>query len=323
MNPPIRLGFVVKVLGRAGLKEHDSRRWQNNPHLSVSLAYLRDIFEYLRSQRIGMYRMSSDLAPYASHPDMPQFHNQLDDCAAELALMGDLAREIRLRLSFHPSQYIILNSADEALTARSVWDLRIQAELLERMALGPEAVVVLHVGGVYEGYEPARERFVRRFEQLPETVQRRLVLENDDTRFGVADTAWIHARTGIRLVFDNLHHHNHNPDQMPLRDALALCLATWPVDVRPKIHFSSPRTEMRIIERQDKATGKRVEELQQPVWTRHSDFIHPFEFIDFLRAADGLRPFDVMLECKAKDLALLRLRDDLARYAPDLRERVT
>ena len=60
----MRLGFAVKVLGQGGLKETDSRRWQNNPHLSVSLAYLRDIFEYLRGQRIRMYRISSDLAPY-------------------------------------------------------------------------------------------------------------------------------------------------------------------------------------------------------------------------------------------------------------------
>ncbi|MEZ4770052.1 MAG: UV DNA damage repair endonuclease UvsE [Caldilineales bacterium] len=323
MTLPIRLGFVVKVLGRAGLKEHDSRRWQNNPHLSVSLAYLRDIFEYLRAGQITMYRISSDLAPYATHPDMPQFHNQLDECAAELAVVGDLARAIGLRLSFHPSQYVILNSPDEALTAKSVWDLRVQAEILDRMALGPEAVVVTHVGGIYEGREPARERFVRRWEQLSPVVQERLVLENDDVRFGVADTLWIHRRTGIRLVFDNLHHHNHNPDGIPLRDALASCLATWPADVRPKIHFSSPRTEMRIVQRQDKETGRKVDELQQPVWTRHSDFIHPFEFIDFLRAAADLRPFDVMLECKAKDLALLRLRDDLARYAPDLQDRVT
>ena len=65
----MRLGFAVKVLGRAGLKEHDSRRWQNSPHLSVSLAYLRDIFEYLRAQEIGLYRMSSELAPYLTHPD--------------------------------------------------------------------------------------------------------------------------------------------------------------------------------------------------------------------------------------------------------------
>ncbi|MEI2689577.1 MAG: hypothetical protein V9H69_07615 [Anaerolineae bacterium] len=107
----MRLGFAVKVIGQAGLKEHDSRRWQNNPHLSVSLVYLRDIFEYLRRERITMYRMSSDLAPYLTHPELTQFHGQLDECAAELAAMGQLAREIGLRLSLHPSQYVVLNVA--------------------------------------------------------------------------------------------------------------------------------------------------------------------------------------------------------------------
>jgi UV DNA damage endonuclease len=314
----MRLGFPVKVLGQAGLKEHDSRRWQNNPHLSVSLAYLRDIFEYLRRERIAMYRVSSDLAPYLTHPELTQFHGQIEECSAELAAMGQLAREIGLRLSFHPSQYVVLNAPDEALVAKSALDVVTQAALLERMGLDDEAVVVLHVGGVYDSRERARERFVTAFQRLPEPARRRLVLENDDTRFGVADTLWIHERTGIRLVFDNLHHHNCNPELWPLRDALAACLATWPADVRPKVHFSSPRTEMRVAEQQDPQTGRRVQVLQAPLWTRHSDYIHPFEFIAFLRDAAGLRPFDVMLEAKGKDLALLRLRADVQRYAPDL-----
>ena len=84
----MHLGFVVKPLARPELKSHDSRRWQNHPHLSVSLAYLRDVFTYLAAARIGMYRMSSDLAPYATHPDMPQFHRQVEACAAELAEIG-------------------------------------------------------------------------------------------------------------------------------------------------------------------------------------------------------------------------------------------
>lgn len=314
----MRLGFPVKVLGQAGLKEHDSRRWQNNPHLSVSLAYLRDIFEYLRRERIAMYRISSDLAPYLTHPELTQFHGQLDECAADLAAMGQLAQEIGLRLSFHPSQYVVLNAPDEALAAKSALDVVTQAEMLDRMGLDDEAVVVLHIGGVYEGRERARERFVLAFERLPEHARRRLVLENDDTRFGVADTLWIHERTGVRLIFDNLHHHNFNPERMPLREALAACLATWPATVRPKVHFSSPRTEMRVAEQMDPAIGRRVQVLQAPLWTRHSDYIHPFEFIAFLREAAGLRPFDVMLEAKAKDLALLRLREDVQRYAPDL-----
>jgi UV DNA damage endonuclease len=53
---------------------------------------------------------------------------------------------------------------------------------------------------------------------------------------------------------------------------------------------------------------------------QHSDFIDPFTLIDLLRnaRAANLRPFDIMLEAKAKDLALLRLREQLARFAPDL-----
>ena len=310
----MRLGFVVKPLARPELRSHDSRRWQNSPHLSVSLAYLRDVFTYLAEAKISMYRISSELAPYATHPDMPQFHRQVEQCAAELAQVGAIARSLDLRLSFHPAQHIVLNAPGPDLVARSAADLVVQAAILDTMGLGPEAVVVIHVGGVYGDREAARERFARNYEALPEAARRRLVLENDDVRFGVADTLWVHERTGIRLVFDNLHHRLNNPDGRPSRDALAACLATWPADVRPKIHFSSPRTEWLV----DGGDGSQPAEVRQTRWNYHSDYVNPFEFIDFLRMAEGLRPFDVMLEVRAKDLALRQLRDDLARFAPDL-----
>ena len=51
---------------------------------------------------------------------------------------------------------------------------------------------------------------------------------------------------------------------------------------------------------------------------QHADFINPHEFAALIGAARGLPPFDIMLEAKAADLALLRLREDLARYAPEL-----
>lgn len=314
----MRLGFAVKVWGRAGLKASDNRRWQNRPHLSVSLAYLRDVFAYLESSGIRMYRMSAGLAPYLTHPDLPQFHSQLDECEAELAFAGTLARERGIRLSLHPCQYVVLNAPDEARAARGVAELNALAGILDRMRVGQEAVVVVHVGGVYGNHEQARAVFARRYEHLPVATRQRLALENDDTRFGVADTWWIHQRTGIRLVFDNLHHANHNPDGMPEQEALTWCLSTWPDGVRPKVHFSCPRTEMRVVERRDALTGRRGPALQEPVWTRHSDYINPFEFIAFGRATRTLGAFDVMVEAKAKDLAVLRLRADLHRFAPDL-----
>ena len=67
-------------------------------------------------------------------------------------------------------------------------------------------------------------------------------------------------------------------------------------------------------------TKKKSKHFVAPVFTGHADFCNPFEFATFMRVAEGL-DFDVMLEAKAKDLALLRLRPDLLRYAPDVAER--
>ena len=314
----MRLGFVVKPLARPELKSHDSRRWQNHPHLSVSLAYLRDVFHYLVEARIGMYRISSELAPYATHPEMTEFHGQVDECAAELAQVGEIARAADLRLSFHPAQHVVLNSPEPRLVAQSAADLIVQATILDRMGMGPEAVIVTHLGGIYADREAARARFVENLTALPETAWRRLALENDDVRFSIADTLWVHEQTGIKLVFDSLHHRLNNPAGIAPRQALALCLKTWPAEIRPKVHFSTPRTEW-LIE-QKTQTGEPA--VRHARWAYHSDYVNPFEFIDFLCMTDGLRPFDIMLEVRAKDLALVRLRKDLARFAPELAARL-
>ncbi len=319
----MRLGFVAKPLARPELKSHDSRRWQNGPHLRVSLAYLRDVFGYLAAAGITMYRMSSELAPYATHPDMPQFHRQVAESLTELAEVGAQARQAGIRLSFHPGQHIVLNSPDDEQAARSVEDLVVQSSILDAMGAGPEGVVVVHAGGVYGDIAAARDRFVRRYLALPQVARDRLVLENDDTRFGVSDVLWIHERTGVPLVFDNLHHRLHNPDGRPATEAIATCLRTWPHGVRPKMHFSSPRTEW-IVEERGEGQPPAV---RRPRWAYHSDYVNPFEFIDFLHSALSasarrVPDFDVMLEVRAKDLALLQLREDLARFAPGLAARL-
>jgi UV DNA damage endonuclease len=317
---PLRFGFAVKILGEPGLKSNDSRRWQNEPHLRVSLGYLSAIFDYLERHKITMYRMSSDLAPYMTHPDLPRFHNQIEECRDELRRIGARARAQGLRLSFHPSQYVVVNSPDPDLVRKSIADLEAQARLLDAMDLGQEAVVVVHVGGVYGNKATGRDRWVASYEQLPEAARRRLVLENDDTRFSVADILDIHERTGVRLIFDYQHHWCNNPEGIDLREGLERCVRSWPAGVRPKIHYSSPRTEMRTMKRVVAGT-RRSEEVQlPPIWTGHADYLNPFEFVTFMRMAADLE-FDVMLEAKVKDLALRRVRQDLARYAPDVGRR--
>ena len=110
-----RLGFAVKVLGDGGLPSHDTRRWQSGPHLRHSLERLRRILDYLDSNDIRMYRVATALAPYASHPELTQFHGQVAECAEELAAVGELVRARDIRLSSHPGQYTVLNSTDAAV----------------------------------------------------------------------------------------------------------------------------------------------------------------------------------------------------------------
>jgi UV DNA damage endonuclease len=306
----VRLGFAVKVLGDGGLPSHDARRWQSGPHLRTSLEYLTAILDYLERHDIRMYRMATALAPYASHPDLPQFGSQVEECAAELAAVGARARERDVRLSTHPGQYTVLNSESAEVRDAAVAELEVQAALLDAMELGPEAVVVLHVGGAAGGLHAGADRFLAGFERLSERARARLVVENDDRVYGLRDALGVAERAGIPLVFDLHHHHCHDPEGIDDREALELALGTWPDGVTPKIHFSSPRLD---VGEKRRRVGRRVERIPVlPDLRLHADLIDPIAFEAFLRhVADGLA-FDVMLEAKAKDLALLRLRDQLA-----------
>ncbi|HSH39548.1 MAG TPA: UV DNA damage repair endonuclease UvsE [Chthoniobacterales bacterium] len=310
----------MKVLGAGGLKSNDTRRWQQKPHLRVSLRYLDNILDHLEANDIRMYRMSSDLAPYVTHPDMPQFHGMIEECADELKAMGKRARALDVRLSFHPSQFIVLNSPDPVLVQKSVADLAAQTEMLDRMELGSEAVVVVHAGGTYGDTDTGCARWVETYKLLSPAIRRRLVLENDDLRYSAADVLKIHRKTGVPLIFDHQHFWCHNPEQLDLRETVEEFVASWPKGVRPKIHFSSPRTELRQLKRKVPKTRKKKIVLQPPIWTGHADFCQPFEFISMMRLLRVLE-FDVMIEAKSKDLALMRLRRDLQRYAPDVAER--
>jgi len=113
---------------------------------------------------------------------LPRFHRQIEECAEELRALGESARALDLRLSFHPSQFIVLNSPDPVLVQKSIADLAAQTEMLDRMELEGEAVVVVHAGGSYGDREGGCRRWIEIYKTLSPAIRRRLVLENDDVR---------------------------------------------------------------------------------------------------------------------------------------------
>jgi UV DNA damage endonuclease len=301
-----RLGFAVKVLGNGGMKSNDARRWQSGPHLSRSLELLDGVFDYLDDVDIRVYRLSSSTVPYGTHPDLPQldYRRQIGECEEELARLGEKARRLGLRLSTHPGQYSVLSSPDPEIARKARLDVEQDTLLLDALGAGPEGVVVIHVGGVYGDARASLDRWVSSFEALSDSARSRLVVEHDERCFDLSDVLELHERAGVPVVFD-LHHHRCNPasGREDVAGALTAALDTWPAGIRPKVHVSSPRTEFRSV-------GGRQ---RPPLLDQHADFLSPWDLLTLLDAAD--RPLDVMVEAKAKDLAVLSVRRSLERLA--------
>lgn len=312
MTHPYRLGFAVKVLGGPDgkpLRTSDARRWQSGPHLRHSIELLDAAFDLLDARDLRVFRMSSSTVPYGTHPDLPQldYRRQIDDCRDGLARLGEKARRYGLRLSTHPGQYTVLNSPDPDTARKAAADLEQDAALLDALGAGPEAVVVLHVGGVYGDRRAALDRFATAHTRLSDRARARVAIEHDERAFDLAEVVDLAQRTGARAIFD-LHHHrcNRAPSLYEHADAMAATFATWPQGVRPKVHLSSPRTELRSVKRG----------VVAPLLDQHADFVTPWDLEELLRAAPG--PVDVMIEAKAKDLAVDWLRAQLERVAPEL-----
>jgi UV DNA damage endonuclease len=298
----VRLGFPEKVLAEGGLRERDGRRRQSGPHLRTSIGYVHAIVDQLERLDLRFYRISQGLAPYASHPDLPQFHDQVRECAEELAALGARFRAAGIRVTMHTNPFVVLSSEREAVLATAIRELDWQAALFDAMGMGPESVIVVHVGSAGAG---SHERFLRGVDGLPGHARARIVLENDDRAHDLAATLRLAERAGLRVVLDVMHHRILDRGAIGEAEALRLALATWPAGQLPKIHFSSPKTQA------EEGAGGRP---RYPRIVAHADLVDVLDFERFLRgpAVAAGRDFDVMVEARLKDLAVLHLREQLA-----------
>jgi UV DNA damage endonuclease len=235
-------------------------------------------------------RITSDLVPFASHPVCA--FPWADEFAGRFAAIGGVMRRSGMRISMHPDQFTLINSPDPAIFRRSAAELAYHARVLDLLGLDRTAKIQIHTGGVYGDKTASRERFCARFVLLDEKIRRRLVVENDDRHYAVADCLAISRRTGIPVLFDSLHHQLNNNGEDPAT-ALGLAAATWKQgDGPPMVDYSS--------QRRDERRGSHAESI---------DLKHFSRFIAATQAFD----FDVMLEIKDKERSALRARRFLAK----------
>jgi UV DNA damage endonuclease len=225
-----------------------------------------------------------------THPDVGYSLEELPDSDLVM-LMLEKVRHVTvvndIRLSFHPDQFVVLSSPHPAVVTNSIRELEYQAQLAE--AVGAD-VINIHAGGVYGDKLAALRRFCQVFPGLPDSVKSRLTLENDDVSYTVRDLLPVCEMLSIPLVYD-VHHHRCNADGLSVEEATRLAGETWQRLGREQYcHISSPRAGWE--------GGN-----HRP----HGDYIDP---VDFPGCWLG-REMTVDVEAKAKELAVVRLMDDL------------
>jgi len=237
---------------------------------------------------IGAFRVNSQILPLRTHPEVGYRLSDLPGAADLRQGFDDCARQARawgLRLSFHPDQFVVLSSPDRDVGRRSVEELLYQAEVAEW--LGAE-VINIHGGGAYGQKTAALARLRDAITALPETLRRRLTLENDDRVHTPQDLLPVCRDAGVPLVYD-VHHHRCRPDELDVAAATGAALATWN-GREPWFHLSSPKGGW-----------------HSPAPALHDDFIAGSDFPEEWRAL----AVTVDVEAKAKELAVLRLRSTL------------
>ncbi len=251
--------------------------------VAANLECLEAILRFNVQHELRFFRISSDLVPFASHPICHA--DWAARFAPRFAFIGDIICGEGIRISMHPGQYTVLNSPEPELLARSVEELRYHARVLEALGLGRDAKIQIHVGGVYGDKRKAIATFCEAYKGLEDSLHGRLVIENDDRRFSLADCLEVHARVGVPVLLDVLHHACLGEGEST-REALARAARTWGGDDGiPLVDYSS----------------------QQPGRPPgvHADTLDEADFLRFLAQIAGIE-CDVMLELRDKDRSALR-----------------
>lgn len=251
---------------------------------------LRKALNYVVTHRIGAFRILSPLFPLFTHPSI---HYQLDELPdAELIRKESAAiRAFRqthdIRLSFHPDQFNVLSSPRREVINNTSRELAYHGLLAE---LVDAEVINLHAGGVYDDKDAALHRLRGTLKMLPDFVKSRITLENDDISYTPKDLLPLCEAEKIPMVYD-IHHHRCLPDGFSEEEATERVVSLWhSLDREPYFHISSPKHGWN-------SKTPRV----------HADYIDP---ADFPPCWQGLTA-TVDVEAKAKELAVLKLQNDL------------
>ena len=262
----------------------------------LALQNVKDLLTILKwneSNGIKFFRLSSDLFPWSSEynlcdlPDYEEICLHLDEAGEFAGLNGH-------RITTHPGPFNVLGSPRESVVDKAIKELETHSEIFDLMGLEatPYAKINIHVGGTYGGdFAGTADRWCRSFLRLSPSCQNRLTLENDDkaSMWSVKHLyEYIYSVVRVPIVFD-YHHYKFCTGGQTEAEALRMAASTWN-GIKPVVHLS----ESRPVEQNNPKIKPQA----------HSDYIYN-------KVESYGVDYDMMLECKKKELALIKYREIL------------
>jgi UV DNA damage endonuclease len=288
------------------LREHkdeaEQRQWDIMNHNTTAAVKLIERVASLPANR-RMVRLGSEMLQGYTEPSWIDWWQQPDiqrHLEKIFAPIGETARRLDVRLSFHPGQFCVLASENPGIVERSIQEFEYHADMVRWMGYGKQFQdfkINVHISGKRgpEGIRAALQR-------LTPEARNCITIENDEMSWGV--DASLELARDCALVLDVHHHWIRTGEYIqPTDDRVKGIIDSWR-GVRPAMHYSVSREDVLVGHcTQTKpdlelllAQGFKKQKLRA-----HSDFMWNTAVNDWVLTFSP--DFDIQCEAKGKNLA--------------------
>ena len=293
---------TVAWLDRQTVDVAEERLYDIMTH-NMQAAY--NLVQYVGELKPGlrMVRLGSNQLPMYTQPTWRYYWQKPDirqQLARGYARVGKLARELDVRLSFHPGQFTVLASDNPDIVERSIEEFEYHVDMARWMGFGQkfqDFKCNVHISG-RQG--PAGIKAV--LSRLSPEARNVITIENDENKWGIE--ASLELEKHVALVLD-IHHHWVNSGEyiQPDDDRCKRIKDSWR-GVRPALHYSVSRED--ILVDHDPNVLPDMESLLAQGYKKqklraHSDFYWNDAVNKW--AATFSKDWDIQCESKCKNLA--------------------
>jgi len=288
------------------LREHpeeaEQRQWDiMNHNTSAAVKMIERVASLPENRR--MVRLGSEMLQGYTEKDWITWWQRSEiqsHCEKIFAPIGETARRLDVRLSFHPGQFCVLASENPGIVERSIEEFEYHADMARWMGYGKkfqDFKINVHISG-----KRGPAGIIETLQKLSPEARNCITIENDENSWGIDSS--IELADHCALVLDIHHHWIRTGEYIQANDSRILrILDSWR-GVRPALHYSVSREDV-LVEHDVTVLPDHAALLAQGYKKQkmraHSDFYWNQPVTDW--ALTFWPQFDIQCESKGKNLS--------------------